>query len=152
MTKRTTDYRLHTSIGYRLSRLSKLVQSRVEDRLLALGISRMQWCVLASIGLEGIETPSDLADYIGTTRQATSRLLVQMRKSKLVVQAFDENDGRSRKLRLSDAGEKLLYKCLPIIEENQMHFFGKLGKTSFTNFEKTVQALLEDETAHFDKF
>lgn len=151
MKKKTTDYRLHTSIGYQLSRLAKLVQSRVEDKIETYGISRMQWCVLASIGLEGIETPSELADYIGTTRQATSRLLVQMRKSKLVIQAFAENDGRSRILRLSDEGEKLLYKCLPIIEENQNHFFGKLDKSAFADFEETIQTLIEDETAQFDK-
>ena len=72
------DFQLHQRLGYKVSRLSRIMQSRLERLIAEQGLTRLMWCVLTGIGDEGVSTPSELADYIGITRPATSRLLREM--------------------------------------------------------------------------
>lgn len=145
-----TDYRLHLSAGYRLSRISRLIQTRLESQLSELGLTRMKWCVLAGIGLSKITTSSELADYIGITRQATSRVLVQMRKEGLVDQVLDVIDGRSRLLKLTQQGTTLLNKCVPMVEENRASFLGKLSTAQRKELDHFIDIILEGESARVD--
>lgn len=145
-------YRLHRRLGFRLSRLSKLMQNRLESRLAEHGITRLKWCVLSGVGLECVATPSDLADHIGITRPAISRLLLQMRKEKLVLQSLDETDGRSRQIDLTELGQEKLRLCRPLVEENERHFMDKLGVRDGDALNRLLGRLLEGETAHLEQF
>ena len=139
-------YKLHDRLGYQLSKLSKQIQARLESGLSALGMSRLQWCVLSAVGLEGLRHPSALADHIGITRPATSRLLVQMRKSGLIAQAPDGGDGRARQIVLTAEGQQKLAACRVVVDENERHFAGKLGAGNLAKF-KTLITLLADGEA-----
>ncbi|WP_368188485.1 MarR family winged helix-turn-helix transcriptional regulator [Aestuariibius sp. HNIBRBA575] len=152
MTETKDDYALHQGLGYRLSRLSKHVQNRLETALAPHGITRLRWCVLSGIGLENVTTPSDIADYIGITRQAASRLLVQMRKDGLIDQALTETDGRSRHLSLTPLGQDKLDLCHPIVRENQAHFSDKLSPKQHLLLDELLAALLVGETKPLDRF
>ncbi|WP_373635109.1 MarR family winged helix-turn-helix transcriptional regulator [Yoonia sp. SS1-5] len=145
-----TDYRLHLSAGYRLSRISRLIQTRLESQLAEIGLTRMKWCVLASIGLSKISTSSELADYIGVTRQATSRVLVQMRKEGLIDQVLDALDGRSRLLKLTPKGIDLLNQCVPMVEKNRARFLDKLSKSQRKEFDRFIDIILEGESTPVD--
>lgn len=147
-----TDFRLHQSTGFRLTRLTKLISLRLDRKLSELGLTRMKWCVLASVGLEGVHTSSDLADYIGITRQAASRVLVKMRKENLIVQTLGEEDARSRHIELTPLGQQMLEKCLPIVKENQERFLGKTSKENEQKLRLILDELLEGEAARIEGF
>lgn len=143
-------YTLHQRLGYRLSRLSNLMKARLDMKLASFGLSRIGWCALSGIGLEHICTPSGIADHIGITRQATSRLLLQMRKDGLIEQSFDEKDGRSRRLGLTKQGQDVLDRCRPLVEENQKHFEAKLSPEVMATLSDALETLLAGEEAELD--
>lgn len=144
------DYALHERLGYRLSRLSNLMKARLDKKLAQFGLSRLGWCALSGIGLEAICTPSGLADHIGITRQATSRLLLQLRKDGLIEQSFDERDGRSRRLGLTKKGQEVLDRCRPLVDENQKHFEAKLSPQAMATLSEALEVLLAGEEAELD--
>ncbi|WP_282094990.1 MarR family winged helix-turn-helix transcriptional regulator [Epibacterium ulvae] len=144
-------YDLHSRLGFRLTRLSNLMKARLDKILAPHGLSRLSWCALTGIGLQDITTPSQLADHLGITRQAVSRLLLQMRKNGLVEQSFDTSDGRARRLALSTYGNEKLALCHPLVDENQQYFAAKISQSELHQFNQTIDALLDGETARLDE-
>lgn len=120
------DYELHKRLGYRVSRLSRIMQSRLEQILGEHRITRLAWCALTGIGEEGVSTPSELAVYIGVTRPATSRLLRDLEARGLVARTNGSADGRSVTLSLTEMGENITRKSRVLVDEMNQHFKAKL--------------------------
>lgn len=120
------EYELHKRLGYRVSRLSRIMQGRLEQILGEHRITRLAWCALTGIGEEGVSTPSELAVYIGVTRPATSRLLRDLEARGLVARANGSADGRSVTLSLTEMGEKITRKSRVLVDEMNQHFKAKL--------------------------
>ena len=146
-----SDYRLHARLGYGLSRLAKLMQTRVDSGLAEHGISRLEWCVLSGVGFEERQTPSDLADHIGITRPGTSRLLRAMRRGGLIRIVPDNADGRSRRIELTAAGLTKLALCRPIVDENDRHFSSKLTARDRAALDRALEKLLHGENIAPDR-
>jgi len=104
-TSATASYRLHDRLGFRVSRLAAVMRASLDAELSQLGLTRLEWCVLASIALEGITAPSGIAENIGITRPTASRTFKQMRDKGWLVQNLTEGDGRARAITLTGAGK-----------------------------------------------
>ena len=122
------NYRLADRIGHRLSRTAALMHRYFDERLAPLGLSRMTWTLLASIGLEGVASPSELARHTGMTRPAVSRLLRDLERRGMLLREADGEDGRGRRLRLTPAGEALLEKAWPEAAATNSRFAAKLSE------------------------
>ncbi|WP_342074926.1 MarR family winged helix-turn-helix transcriptional regulator [Yoonia sp. SS1-5] len=122
------DYHLHDRLGFKLTRLSRLMQGRLEAGLAEHDLTRLKWCILSGVGIEGHNAPSELADHIGITRPAISRLLKAMIKDGLIERSLVEDDGRSRQISVTALGSKKLDACWPMVEANQEHFLNKLSE------------------------
>lgn len=127
MKDRFETYRLHGRLGWRVSRLARILQSRLEAVLADEGLTRLMWVVLCGLGEDGIETPSEMADYIGITRASTSRLLTTMEVRGLVVRNGPAgHDGRQVALALTDRGRAILTRYRPQADAMTAHFLSKL--------------------------
>ena len=73
--QRIEGYVLRDQLGFKLSRAARVAQRRLEADLAQEGMTRLTWCVLSSVGLEGITTPSGVADNLGVARPVLSRLI-----------------------------------------------------------------------------
>ncbi|MGR3321433.1 MAG: MarR family winged helix-turn-helix transcriptional regulator [Pseudooceanicola sp.] len=113
-----SPYRLHESLGYRLSIASRQQERRLDDGLRDLGLSRITWCVLLAVGNEALSQPSDIADFVGIDRTATSRALRQMESQGLLERASGEGDRRTRRVTLTPKGRDILQKGTPIARRN----------------------------------
>ena len=102
-TSAPASYRLHDRLGFRVSRLAAVMRASLDAELSQLGLTRLEWCVLASIALEGITGPSGIAENIGITRPTASRTFKQMRDKGWLVQNLTEGDGRARAITLTEA-------------------------------------------------
>jgi len=57
------QFRLHQRFEYKINKLARLMQSRLEAGLEKHGITRVQWIALTAIEIEGKSSPSDLAEH-----------------------------------------------------------------------------------------
>ncbi|MDF0602742.1 winged helix DNA-binding protein [Psychromarinibacter sp. C21-152] len=112
------SYRLHESLGYRLTLASRVQQRRLEEKLRPLGLSRLDWVILVSVGYDGLRRPSDISDHLGVDRTAVSRALRRMETSGLLARRNGKGDGRTRTVALTDAGRDTLARATPLAQEN----------------------------------
>ena len=113
-----TTYRLHESLGYYMSLTSRMQERRLDDWLRPLGLTRITWCILLAVENEGLSRPSEIADFVGIDRTATSRALRQMEEAGLITRASARDDRRMTDVRLSDLGRDLMAQATPLAEEN----------------------------------
>lgn len=113
-----TTYRLHDSLGYYMSLTSRMQERRLDDWLRPLGLTRITWCILLAVENEGLSRPSEIADFVGIDRTATSRALRQMEEAGMISRASARDDRRMTDVRLSDLGRDLMAQATPLAEEN----------------------------------
>lgn len=149
--KNIEDYRLHQRIGYKLSKLTRLMQHKMEEGLDNHGITRMQWMALTAIEIEHKSSPSDLAEHIGVSRPAISRLLKQLESAELIERRLIGDDGRTRQLSVTDEGREKIAICWPHVHETEQYFLRKLDDAESQAMCAIVQTLLFGETETLDK-
>lgn len=140
------EYSLHKRLGYKVSRLAGLMEARLDAMIGQHGITRMMWCILSGVGLEGVTTPSDLARYIGIARPTVSRLLRDMEGRGLIRRLDAEGDGRCVEIRLTDSGRTVLHACRPLVDQLNAYFGAKLNPQDFETVIKLLDALADGET------
>lgn len=113
-----TRYRLHNSLGYHLSVAARLQERRLDDQLRALGLTRTTWCILLAVGNENMTQPSDIADFVGIDRTATSRALRQMEDAGLLARSCGTDDKRTRRVALTAAGRAAIDSATPFARDN----------------------------------
>jgi len=140
-----TCFHLHRSLGYQITMLARVIERRFEQRIAAHGLTRPMWCVLLAVGVEGHSTPSEIADFIGIDRTATSRALRQMEERGFIIRSSGEGDGRSIRISLTNQGQAALEAVLPIAQENAAHFEAKLTGPELADLRQAAEKLLQDE-------
>ncbi|WP_291729883.1 MarR family winged helix-turn-helix transcriptional regulator [Leisingera sp. F5] len=142
-----TDQRfhLHNSLGYQVTMLARVIERRFEQRIAEHGLTRVTWCVLLAAGEEGLSTPSEIADFIGIDRTATSRALRQMEARGLITRSSGTGDGRSIRVGLTKPGQAALQAVLPVAQENAAYFEAKLTAQELAALRQTAAKLLQDE-------
>ncbi len=144
-------YRLHASLGYRLSLAARLQERRLDEALKSLGLTRITWCVLLAIGNEALRQPSDIAKFVGIDRTATSRALRQMETAGLVARGSGAGDRRTRTVRLTDRGKRLLAQGTPMAVENNMIMESRLGPDDRERLIALLQKLCAGEDASLSR-
>ncbi|MEP1520418.1 MarR family transcriptional regulator [Ascidiaceihabitans sp.] len=143
-------YQLQNRLGFKLSRLSRIMQSRLGADLAAHGLTRLKWCVLASVEMEHLNTPSELADNIGIARPAMSRLLKAMTKDGLIERRLNTEDGRARQIMVTARGKQKVATCWPLVQANQDHFLNKLSADQHDSLNEALRLMIRDEAGTFD--
>ena len=139
-------YRLHERLGYKVSRLARLMETQLEEMISPFGITRLFWCILSGVGLEGVRTPSELADYVGIARSAISRALRTMEEMQLITRCGTERDGRGVEIVLTDKGRDVMERCQPLVESLNDQFIGKLSDSDMKAVLAGIDALSAGET------
>src|SRR3569833_2878902 len=104
------------AIGARLRRLSESIDEDAGRMYADLGITFQQRRVGILEQLAGAETLSvgDLATMLGIRHSSVSQTRRSLEEAGLVESEADPNDARSRRLRLSAAGKKLVRRLEPL--------------------------------------
>jgi MarR family transcriptional regulator, organic hydroperoxide resistance regulator len=106
------------AIGARLRRLSEVIDEDAGRIYTELGIDFQQrWVgILEQLALHGSLSVSELADYLGIRHSSVSQTRRSLEESGLVSSEADPLDARSRRLRLSALGKKLVRRLEPLWE------------------------------------
>lgn len=127
MSNKNKRYALHGSIGYQATLTSRVFERRLEDRLRKLGLTRLGWCILVAVGEEQLNSPSDIAEFIGIDRTATSRALKSLEAETLLTRSDSRDDRRRRQVKLTERGAALLTRAIAVAQANAAHFNTKLS-------------------------
>ncbi|MFV2036906.1 MAG: MarR family winged helix-turn-helix transcriptional regulator [Paracoccaceae bacterium] len=125
-------YRLQNSIAYQLSLTARQQERRLDEGLKTLGLTRISWCVLLAVGNEALCKPSEIADFVGIDRTATSRALRQMEAAGMIARASGTSggvgDGRTKTVKLTGPGREMLERATPFARDNAALVTGPLSR------------------------
>jgi DNA-binding MarR family transcriptional regulator len=117
---------LETHLGYWLRFVSNHVSHAFSLKLQARDVTVAEWVVMRDLfDGEGV-SPSVLADRLGMTRGAISKLADRLIAKTLVERTASTEDRRQQTLSLTTAGRKLVPALSVLADRNDAEFFGHL--------------------------
>lgn len=134
---------LTAHLGYWLRYVSNQVSHSFARAIEARGVTVAEWVMLRELYDGQTLAPSRLADRLGLTRGAVSKLAERLVAKALIVRTADSSDGRAQKLALTDEGRRLVPELAALADANDAHFFSYLSPTQRGDLE----ALLRDIVA-----
>jgi DNA-binding MarR family transcriptional regulator len=98
-----------------------------------------EWVVLRALFDSGAIMPSTLAERLGMTRGAISKLVDRLTEKTLVARVAGGNDLRTQTLSLTAAGRKLVPVLSSVADANDDEFFGHLDAVTRTTIDATMK-------------
>jgi len=92
---------------------SKVICDAFSERVMKLGVTRVQWIALYYLGKEEFISQKELAEKMNIKESSVARLLDRMERDGLVERVKNENDKRVTNLSLTDKGKQYRIKLLP---------------------------------------
>ncbi len=114
---------LEAHLGYWLRFVSNHVSQAFARRLEGRGVTVAEWVVMRELFGGGAMAPSQVAEGIGMTRGAITRLADRLIGKELVRREADAWDGRAQILALTDAGRELVPELARLADENDARVF-----------------------------
>jgi DNA-binding MarR family transcriptional regulator len=147
LTNERPDYPLGPPlIGALLRRPWETVRERMLSGLHQAGFSDLVAAHLTVLQYPGPENrrPSDLAAETNMSKQAINYLLGQMEELGYLAREHDENDQRSRRIRLTERGHAAARTMRDIVREVEREWAREVGPT---RFEQLRELLIEIQPA-----
>lgn len=133
---------LETHLGYWLRFVSNHVSHAFSLKLQAREVTVAEWVVLRELfDLADIQ-PSTLADRLGMTRGAISKLADRLIAKELIARTASTEDRRQQTLSLTDYGRTLVPKLAELADRNDAEFFGHLEPADRAALEKTLKEIV----------
>ena len=121
---------LESHLGYWLRFLSNHVSGAFSAKLEAAGVSVSEWVVLRQL-YDGQRTAAGaIAESIGMTKGAVSKVVARLEEKRLLERAVLEGDRRQQGLALTAKGRALVPRLARLADENDAEFFGHLSKSA----------------------
>ncbi|WP_428029642.1 MarR family winged helix-turn-helix transcriptional regulator [Ancylobacter sp.] len=134
---------LSDHLGFWLRFVSNHVSQAFAARLAEKGVTVAEWVALRTLYGAPALAPSRVADAMGMTRGAITKLADRLIAKGLVSRAASPDDGRAQTLALTPAGRSLVPELAALADANDDAFFAHL-----TSEERaTLEALLRRTVA-----
>lgn len=130
---------LTSHLGYWLRLVSNHVSHSFARKLQAVDITVAEWAlmrVLFGIG----ENPSQLAERMGMTKGAITKLADRLIDKSLMTRTASPDDRRTQTLRLTKKGERLVPQLADLADQNEAECFSHLSKADRVLLERVLKA------------
>jgi DNA-binding MarR family transcriptional regulator len=134
---------LAAHLGYWLRYVSNHVSHAFSLKLEAREVTVAEWVVLRELYDAEARAPSRLADKLGMTRGAISKLADRLIAKSLVERAASEDDGRAQTLALTPQGRRLVPALAALADQNDAYFFGHLTLEERAMVERVLKDVVE---------
>lgn len=135
---------LESHTGFWLRRVSNHVSHRFAARLADHGVTPAEWVLMRLLHDAGAVPPSVLAERLGFTRGAITRLVDRLRAKRLVVRARAGGaDRRYQTIALTGAGAVLVPTLAAVADANDAETFGHLDAEDRATLDRLLRALVD---------
>jgi len=146
MTRRPVVSPLKAHLGYWLRMVSNHVSHAFSLKLRKRGVTVAEWVVMRELFDPEDLSPSMLADRIGMTRGAISKLAERLIAKGLIDRHSSSEDRRYQALALTAAGRALVPRLAALADRNDAEFFGPLPPA----VRRTIETALKDFVRRHD--
>lgn len=132
---------LEAHLGYWLRFVSNHVSAGFARKLDTHDIAVAEWVVMAEL-IDGDLAPSVVAERIGMTRGAITKLADKLIARRLLARMASAEDGRAQRLSLTREGRVLVPRLAALADANDAEFFGHLSAADRRTLEETMKAIV----------
>ena len=143
MSKKVPLSGLETHLGYWLRRVSNQVSGAFAGALHKKRVSVAEWVMLRHLWDRQGTTPGELAEVLGMTRGAVSKVLDKLEKKHWIRHRTKPQDNRVQLLALTGQGRHILPRLAAIADQNDAQFFDCLNADERTKLEALLRKLAE---------
>lgn len=126
MTSTSDASDLTAHLGYWMRYVSNHVSQAFARKVEAHGVTVAEWVLMRQLLDEDALSPSRLAERMGMTRGAITKLADRLIAKALLIRAADSQDGRAQTLALTPAGRALVPGLADLADTNDAEFFDHL--------------------------
>jgi DNA-binding MarR family transcriptional regulator len=134
---------LTAHLGFWLRTVSNHVSHAFAGKLAAQGVTAAEWVMMRALYGKAPLPPSRLADELGMTRGAITKLADRLISKSLIVRKAASDDGRAQTLALTPRGSRLVPELAALADQNDAEFFGGLTKAERQTLERLLKRLVE---------
>ena len=134
---------LDAHLGYWLRFVSNQVSHSFSLKVASQDVTVAEWVVLRELYDGASAIPSALADSMGMTRGAISKLADRLEAKALVTRTASETDRRYQALALTAKGRALVPKLAALADENDAEFFGHLKASDRERIEEIMRGIVQ---------
>lgn len=135
---------IETHLGYWLRTVSNAVSQSFARSVEAEGVTVAEWVFLRMLyDVESI-APSQLAERMGMTKGAISKLADRLVEKDLVVREAKADSKRGQTLMLKPAARQLVPRLAALADQNDAAFFGALGQEERNQLEQMLRRIARE--------
>lgn len=143
MPKRNTVSDLGCHVGYWMRFVSNHVSHAFMQKLEAKGVTVAEWALMRQLLELGPVYPSVVADQMGMTRGAISKLIDRLRDKELVAKTSEDGDRRFQTVTLTKTGKSLVPVLARLADENDRQFFGHLSPVAENDLIELLKEIVQ---------
>lgn len=135
---------LDACVGFITNKAGKKMADEFNERLLKVGITRVQWIALYYLGKHDDINQKELGELMDIKESSVARLVDRMEKEGYVIREKDITDRRITKLLLTDKGKGYRKKLLPEGEKMAQVFAEGISDREIAIFLKVIDKMLSN--------
>ena len=132
---------LEQHLGYWLRYVSNHVSHAFALKVAARGVTVAEWVVLREL-YDGESAPSAVADRLGMTRGAISKLADRLIAKGFILRRASAGDRRFQTLALTRQGRALTPKLAALADQNDEEFFAPLDRATREAIETAMKEIV----------
>ena len=134
---------LTSHLGYWLRYVSNHVSHAFALKMESKDVTVAEWVVLRELYDADALAPSRLAEKLGMTRGAITKLADRLIAKSLLTREADADDGRAQTLALTPEGRRLVPELAALADDNDADFFGRLTPGDRAVVERVLKDIVE---------
>ncbi|WP_431282603.1 MarR family winged helix-turn-helix transcriptional regulator [Humitalea sp. 24SJ18S-53] len=133
---------LTAHLGFWLRTVSNHVSHAFAEKLAAEGVTVAEWVMLRALYGKAPMPPSRLADDMGMTRGAITKLADRLIGKALMLRRASPDDGRAQTLALTPRGTSLVPALAALADRNDAAFFDHLSAEERETLERLLKRMV----------
>lgn len=134
---------LTAHLGFWLRYVSNHVSQAFAGKLALKGVTVAEWVMMRALYGKDPMPPSRLAEDMGMTRGAITKLADRLIGKSLIVRTASRDDGRAQTLALTAQGMVLVPDLAAIADRNDAEFFDHLSSDEREMLERLLRRMVE---------